>query len=838
MHVEIVMQQVFISYRDKIPDVATLAPFSDNGDDFIGIDSAKFSPFSGEQITKIRANSAEVSAEDIAGIVQIGTCKCGAIHRCDVATARAMYIDPKCSGFYCIDCASIVELSINQKELFTAIAADEAGDNEPADNVSPANVTQPDKTTLIADSKGKGTLPEPVNNQAPTPDDNKVDIVKTATSDQADDSTAGDPDVIDDTQAEGNGLAADTELPPPGDVSPGSQGAVAPAPDNMDTPATDPGTVSDTPPNAPLNPDAPIAPTDDDVNDAQTMVASYIAGKMSIRPLLAMIRDNRMPESAMAQLVAEGKEEDVASVYDALIDISGDLDIAQEGQDGDSIDDGDMNSPSDVDGGAGGDSGDDDADVIDDDDDDDSDDGSDDDSSDDDDSDDDSDVIDGSDDGSDDDDDGVSGNDPTDSQDNSDDGDGDGSDDTDADVLDDDDGDDSADGDDGDNARKLDKAGAHTAKYTFTGAAKLKPRGTPFYDKQCLDNGCVHFQPGDKMTAHMGDNKKVSLHHSRGGKYLGNVHVHQASFDGLKKHLKMHDKASLVDTADLFTDKDDNPDGKTFAEIKANPMPNTDEQPNDNAKLFKLDARVNLRDADIACVLNARETAYFVFADGNPVGQLRKDMASTDNATLFDKEVFVKSFRGQLQAGKPVDRFGYAPYTIAVDTAAIREDLTKKQNADIATNLSNDYDKRIDTLKQSIVIASVAANKNVWPDFSNPVRENLVKKLDSLGFDDAAAVVDRIFAEHAQAATESVLAKSLELASKPAEVRKEIKTLVDTARYAVTVAPKGGMAEKLTRMGTLEDKTTKSPRLVTEDRAAEADTSKSKKKFDWATEGF
>lgn len=279
------------------------------------------------------------------------------------------------------------------------------------------------------------------------------------------------------------------------------------------------------------------------------------------------------------------------------------------------------------------------------------------------------------------------------------------------------------------------------------------------------------------------------------------------------------------DSASLFTDKDDNPEGKTIAEIIHHPITGDEGGEGDKANLFTLDAKVDWKLADIGCVLNEKGTAYYVFANGMPVASLLRDRAHEDNAKLFESDVFVKGFGQQIRNGKDVSRFGFTPYTVAVDTAAIRKGIESKQLADTAAQLSSDYDKQVTVLKDSIVVATVAANKGMWNAYSNPVKDKLIEKFTARGIEDAASIIDRIFADNAQAATESVLAKALEISSKPEQVRKEIKDMVDSAKYAVTVqtAP---LADKLSRMGVLE--------TVQEDTSRKLDAPRAPSKTDKA----
>jgi hypothetical protein len=279
----------------------------------------------------------------------------------------------------------------------------------------------------------------------------------------------------------------------------------------------------------------------------------------------------------------------------------------------------------------------------------------------------------------------------------------------------------------------------------------------------------------------------------------------------------------------LFTGGDDNPEDKTLAEIIANPI--GADSTNDNATLIPLDAKVNFKLADVACVLNANKTAYFVFADNLPVGTLSRERAHPDNAKLFEQDVFATAFANQMARGLDVSRFGYAPYTVKVDVDAERKRLDDKVKADVASVVSQEYDAKLAVVKESLLTVATAANKGVWPDLANPVRDAIVNKLAAIGVEDCAALVDKAFAAKSGEHIEMLLTQALKLSELPAEVRAERKRAVDTAKYVV--APEGNkLAEKLASFGTLAEAAPVNTGKTVVDTAAVV--AKPSGKFNWA----
>jgi hypothetical protein len=124
--------QLFVSFKGgKMPDTATLSPMQDGPEtSFVGTDTAKFSPFTGESVSKISAATKQVEKADLASLVTIGTCACGETHLADLASVNGMFAG-ECTGFYCMSCAAEVPLDVNGKELYMAQQASaETCDNE------------------------------------------------------------------------------------------------------------------------------------------------------------------------------------------------------------------------------------------------------------------------------------------------------------------------------------------------------------------------------------------------------------------------------------------------------------------------------------------------------------------------------------------------------------------------------------------------------------------------------------------------------------------------------------------------------------------------------------
>ena len=291
----------------------------------------------------------------------------------------------------------------------------------------------------------------------------------------------------------------------------------------------------------------------------------------------------------------------------------------------------------------------------------------------------------------------------------------------------------------------------------------------------------------------------------------------------------------------LFTGGNDNPEGTTVAQVMANPVnPGAEDDSEggdaDEAVLIPLDRKVNFKLADVACVLNSKRSAYFVFADNVPVGTLARERAHADNAALFEQDVFAKAFVNQMARGLDVSRFGYAPYTVKVNVAKHSKQKEAKLRADVAKVAGQDFDKKLNIIKDSMLTVATAANKRIWPDMANPVRDALVAKLTAIGVEDCAGIVDRAFAAKSSEHVEMLLTQALRLAELPAAVREERKRSVDTATYVLAQDGGSKFAEKLASFGNIKESAPAPTgmRLAGTDTANVAPPANKPAKFDWS----
>lgn len=181
------------------------------------------------------------------------------------------------------------------------------------------------------------------------------------------------------------------------------------------------------------------------------------------------------------------------------------------------------------------------------------------------------------------------------------------------------------------------------------------------------------------------------------------------------------------------------------------------------------------------------DSRLFVFANGEPIGYADRAKASKDTASIFGSDTFVEAFgnalEGRDQSG--LDQFGWTPYEVSVNIdAAVANTL--KAAEDRASMLVDEASATYcNKITRALKVASQASVKNVWDDFPNPIRDNLVAALEARGIEDAASLVLDVFSSAGESFSEALVSKAVDLASKSEDVLANTEDLVGKARFSV-----------------------------------------------------
>lgn len=205
-----------------------------------------------------------------------------------------------------------------------------------------------------------------------------------------------------------------------------------------------------------------------------------------------------------------------------------------------------------------------------------------------------------------------------------------------------------------------------------------------------------------------------------------------------------------------------------------------------------------INDKELELVLSSDKSRYFLFADNVPVAQLVKDEIETASLKeIFEDNAFGKAFFNAVSSNEDITQYGYVPYnlTATVDQATAAKLKSFKDEARAQVEAENTH--RYERLLESLDVAALAQVKGVWDDFSNPVRNDLVRILDLAGVEGAATLVDSVFAKSGAEFTRTLVSKAKELMSMDTSAFNAVKTMIDTAKFQTTVSQAEDLASRL-----------------------------------------
>ena len=85
--------------------------------------------------------------------------------------------------------------------------------------------------------------------------------------------------------------------------------------------------------------------------------------------------------------------------------------------------------------------------------------------------------------------------------------------------------------------------------------------------------------------------------------------------------------------------------------------------------------------------------------------------------------------------------------------------------------------------QQSLGIAAVAVNENLFDDTKNVLAEDLIDNLEQIGVEDARDIVESSFKNYGEEYLRTIVAKASEYKSKSAEVRNELANTVMASNF-------------------------------------------------------
>lgn len=196
---------------------------------------------------------------------------------------------------------------------------------------------------------------------------------------------------------------------------------------------------------------------------------------------------------------------------------------------------------------------------------------------------------------------------------------------------------------------------------------------------------------------------------------------------------------------------------------------------------------IDWRSGTLEFVVNSAADRYNVFHNDEPVGRITRNQTAPDLQDIFASDPFVQAFVTAAAYGlseADAKRFGFSPITVKIQVDQASDQRVREQASVAETTLRQEYDHKVDALRQSLSIVALASIKGVWDKFHNPVRDELVTRLRSHGVHQPEQLVDTAFAHQGEDYLRSVLASAMELAEQPDAIRNEQARMVKEAKFA------------------------------------------------------
>jgi hypothetical protein len=177
--------------------------------------------------------------------------------------------------------------------------------------------------------------------------------------------------------------------------------------------------------------------------------------------------------------------------------------------------------------------------------------------------------------------------------------------------------------------------------------------------------------------------------------------------------------------------------------------------------------------------------------DRKPVGLIQKTNLSKELASIYsDSKTFINAVEAAISNGmeKAVEEFKIEAIKVEVPVdEAVANHLVESRN-ELQASFDSKKSELMNVLKQSISIASVAINKEVFKGTENPLKTELIAKLERNGVDQPALLVNAAFEAATGKYIETVLSEAYKLVEKSDESRNEIAKMVEDANYRQPLA--------------------------------------------------
>ena len=198
--------------------------------------------------------------------------------------------------------------------------------------------------------------------------------------------------------------------------------------------------------------------------------------------------------------------------------------------------------------------------------------------------------------------------------------------------------------------------------------------------------------------------------------------------------------------------------------------------------------QAGLNTKKIEVVSSGKDTFYYVMVANKPVATLHRSRAIAEVQDIFDnKNLLTQALVASIEKDginkTTLSNFGLVPMVLKVKASEAVQKAVDDKVAEMTTQMELASDQLEEDYQQSLGIAAVAVNKNLFDDTKNVLAEDLIDNLEGIGVEDAREIVESSFKKCGEEYLRTIVAKAHEFKNKSAEVRNELANTVIASNF-------------------------------------------------------
>ena len=252
------------------------------------------------------------------------------------------------------------------------------------------------------------------------------------------------------------------------------------------------------------------------------------------------------------------------------------------------------------------------------------------------------------------------------------------------------------------------------------------------------------------------------------------------------KKVESEGEEGMEDVGEEFT-----PETVAEDEVSEEPAPEApvEEDKDEEIRVDMLSrCQAGLNTKKIEVVSSGKPTFYYVMVANKPVATLHKSRAIAEVQDIFDnKNLLTQALAASIEKDginkTTLSNFGLVPMILKVKASEAVQKAVDDKVAEMTTQMEAASDQLEEDYQQSLGIAAVAVNKNLFDDTKNVLAEDLIENLEGVGVEDAREIVESSFKKCGEEYLRTIVAKAHEFKNKSADVRNELANTVIASNF-------------------------------------------------------